>query len=104
MSTTVTLEARDGAVILPVRAQPGARRNGIVGVHDGAVKVAITQVAEKGKANQAIIEVLCEQLALRRAQVELIGGATSRQKRIAIRDIAIDELRRRIAEAISTSH
>ena len=44
--------------ILPVRAQPGARRNGVQGEQNGALKVAVTQVAEKGKANKAVLEVL----------------------------------------------
>ena len=38
---------------LGIKALPGSRRNGITGVHDGLLKVAVTQVAEKGKANAA---------------------------------------------------
>ena len=54
--------------------QPGARRNGIMGIHAGALKVAVTQAAEKGKANQAVADVLCDALGLRPSQIELRSG------------------------------
>lgn len=101
---SVVLESRDGAVILSIRAQPGARRNAIVGTHDGALKVSVTQAAEKGKANQAVMDVLCKQLELRPRQLELIRGAASRQKDFAIREIELDELQRRIARILSPAN
>lgn len=96
----IDLEQIDSGVILRVRAQAGARRNSIAGIHDGALKVSVTQAAEKGKANKAIIETLCDQLDLRRSQVELISGATSPQKRFIVRDIEPQELQQRIASQI----
>ena len=71
-------------VLLCVRAQPRARQARIVGEHGGALKVAVTDAPEKGKANQAIIDVLCDQLGLKRSQVMLIAGETSRDKRFLI--------------------
>ena len=44
--------------ILRVRALPGARRNEVRGEQDGALKVCVTQVAEKGKANGALRDLL----------------------------------------------
>lgn len=73
--------------ILPVRAQPGARRCGIVGEHNGAVKIAVSAPAEKGKANDAIQEILCAQLGLKRSHVQLLAGPTSRDKRFLLRDM-----------------
>jgi len=96
----VLLETRPDGVILPIRAQPGARRNGLRGVHDGMLKVTVTQVAEKGKANQAIVEVLCKSLQLRRGQIELIAGETSPQKKFLIREIPQADLATRISNAL----
>ena len=96
----VHLESRLDGVILPIRAQPGARRNGLRGVHDGMLKVTVTQVAEKGKANQAIVEVLCKSLQLRRSQIELITGETSPQKKFLIREISQADLATRITTAL----
>jgi uncharacterized protein (TIGR00251 family) len=89
----------DGIVLL-VRAQPGAGSNGIRGMHGGALKVAVTQVAEKGKANAAILEALAEGLGLKPSQLELIRGDTQRQKKFLVRGIDRDELAKRIEAAI----
>lgn len=93
----IPLEQRDDGVILPVRAQPGSRKNGIKGEQAGSLKVAVTQVAEKGKANKAIIDVLCAALNLRKSQIELLTGETTSQKKFLVREISLDELAARLA-------
>ncbi len=98
----IELSDHPQGVVVPVRAQPGARQAGVRGVYRGAVKVAVTQVAEKGKANQAVIEALADALGLKRSQIELLAGPAQRDKRFLIRGIAQDELARRIAAAIGT--
>ena len=95
----IALETHAEGVILPVRAQPGSRKNELKGEQAGALKVAVTQVAEKGKANKAIIEVLCNSLKLRRSQIELLAGELAAQKRFLVREITIEELAARIEQA-----
>jgi len=92
---------RDG-VILPVRAQPGASRAGIRGEHGGALKVSVTQVAEKGKANESLLETLAKGLGLQRSQIELVNGETHRDKQFLIRGIGREELAERIAALIDS--
>jgi uncharacterized protein (TIGR00251 family) len=92
----LALESHCDGTILPVRAQPGARRNEIRGVQDGMLKVCVTQSPEKGKANKAVVEVLSKTLRLRKSKIELIAGETSRQKRFLVRGITPDELAARI--------
>ena len=92
----IALESHPRGVILPVRAQPGSRKNELKGEHDGALKVAVTQIAEKGKANKAIIAVLCDALDLRKSQLELLSGDTSAQKRFLVTDITLDQLSLRL--------
>ena len=96
----IELEASDYGIILPVRAQPGSRSSGIRGVQNGALKVSVTQVAEKGKANKALIAVLGKQLGLRKSQIELISGPTAARKRFLVRDVSENQLRERIRQAI----
>jgi uncharacterized protein (TIGR00251 family) len=79
--------------LLAVRAQPGARKAGVLGEQAGALKVAVTAPPEDGRANQALTELLREWLGLKRSQVELAGGATSRNKQFLIRGLTPDELR-----------
>jgi uncharacterized protein (TIGR00251 family) len=84
-------------LILPVRAQPGARKVGVLGEQAGAIKIAVTAPPEDGRANQALIEALRELLGVKRSQVALLSGATSRNKRFLIRALKREELERRVA-------
>jgi len=74
--------------VLAVRAQPGARRNGIVGEQAGCLKVAVTAPPDQGRANKALVEVLAEALQLKRSQVELVSGPTSREKKFLLRGVS----------------
>lgn len=87
--------------VLPVRAQPGARRTGVQGGQAGALKVAVTAPPEDGRANQALVEVLRKALGVKRSQIELIGGQTSRDKRFLIRGLGRGELEARLKELLS---
>ncbi|HTN77938.1 MAG TPA: DUF167 domain-containing protein [Pirellulaceae bacterium] len=99
----IALEPHPRGVLLPVRAQPGSRKNELKGEQNGALKVAVTQVAEKGKANKAIIDLLCDELHLRKSQVELIAGETAGQKKFLIHDLNVEELQARLATLIRPS-
>jgi hypothetical protein len=79
--------------VLSIRAQPGARKNAVLGEQTGALKVAVTAPPEDGRANQAITELLREWLGLKRSQVELAVGATCRTKQFLIRALSPEELR-----------
>jgi uncharacterized protein (TIGR00251 family) len=92
----IALEERADGVLLAVKAQPGARQNALRGEHNGMLKVSVTQAPEKGKANQAIIEVLARELGLKRGQIELIGGETASQKKFLVRDCSLATLSERI--------
>lgn len=84
-------------LVLPVRAQPGARRMGIVGEQAGALKVAVTAPPEDGRANKALAEVLRDALGLKRSEIELLTGASSRDKRFLIRGLTRAELEDRLS-------
>ena len=96
----VLLEARDGGVILPVKAQPGAGKNELRGVQDGSLKVCVTQVAEKGKANKAIVEFLAKALKLRKSQLELVSGELASQKKFLVSDVELKDLRAKLRDAL----
>jgi len=91
--------SRDG-VLVNVHAQPGARRNAVIGEREGAVRVAVTAPPDKGKANAAILDVLAEALGLRPSQLALVSGETSRRKRILLAGIAPDDARARMDRAL----
>jgi uncharacterized protein len=86
--------------ILPVVAQPGAKRDAVLGERAEALRVAVTAPPDKGKANEAIRSVLAENLGCKAAQISMISGAASRPKRFLIRGIGPEELHRRIAKIL----
>lgn len=96
----LSLEPHADGTILPVRAQPGGRRNEIRGVQQGALKVSVTQAPDKGKANKALIELLADALGLKKSQIELVSGDTSRQKRFLVHGITVAELSARIDQEV----
>ena len=83
--------------VLPVRAQPGARKAGVLGEQGGSLKVAVTAPPEDGRANRALTEALRDLLKLKRSQVELLSGETSRDKKFLIRGLTRAELETRLA-------
>ncbi len=89
----VVLRETDQGLLLPVLAQPGAKRDGIVGVHDGRLKVAVRQIAEGGKANRALIKLLAREIGLKPNQLTLHAGTGSRRKEILIQGIELQSLR-----------
>lgn len=83
--------------VLPFRAQPGARRAGVLDERGEALRMAVTPPAEGGRANKALAETLAGVLGLKQSQIALIGGQTSRDKRFQIHGVPRAELERRVA-------
>lgn len=99
----IVLQTSKAGVLLPVQAQPGARRAGIVGEHGGRLKVAVSQPPEDGKANDAIINAVAQALQLKRAQVSICRGSSSRQKELLIVGSDVETLQQRLDVLIATS-
>jgi uncharacterized protein (TIGR00251 family) len=83
-------------VVLAVRAQPGSKRDEVRGVRDGLLKVSVTQIPEKGKANNAIRKQLAKFLELKISQIELLSGETATQKKFLLRNADPETIRRKI--------
>ncbi|HEX2655078.1 MAG TPA: DUF167 family protein [Xanthobacteraceae bacterium] len=76
-------------LLVHVRATPKAGRNSIDGIEtrsDGQVvlKVRVRAAPSDGEANAAIIGCLAKLLDLAPSRIRLVGGATSRQKRLKV--------------------
>lgn len=69
---------------LAVHVQPRASRNAVVGWHGEALKVALTAPPVDGAANAALIAFIAAHFGLRRHQVSLLRGDSSRQKLLAL--------------------
>ena len=100
LTAALDLRSSPAGVLLPLQAQAGARQNAITGVHDGRLKVAVTQVAERGKANREILRLLADALQLRKSQLELQSGTTSAEKLLLVRGLTVEDLHRRISDCL----
>lgn len=90
--TLIEIQSTAAGVVLPVRAQPGAKKNAITGEHAGMLKVSVTAPPEDGKANAAIIELLAKELGISKSSIELIAGATHRHKRFLLANVRREQL------------
>lgn len=92
----IRLTPHPSGLVLAVRARPGARVSAVLGEHDGALRVAVAQVPEKGKANAAVARALADALGCKPSQVELLTGPTSRAKTFLISGFDPSDLRARL--------
>jgi len=74
----------EGGVTFAVRVVPRAKKNEIVGVHGDALRIRLTAPPVEGRANEALIAFLAQRLGVRKSQVEIMAGATSRRKMIRV--------------------
>jgi uncharacterized protein (TIGR00251 family) len=88
-------------VLVSVRAQPGARKAGVIGEQSGALKLAVAAPPSDGRANEALVDLLRLALGLKRSQVELHSGATGRNKKLLVRGVTRSELAAKLAAVIS---
>ena len=87
-SATVPWRPLPQGVALLVRATPGARRAGVGGIvqtaEGPALAVKITEVAEKGRANKAVVALLAKALGVAKSALTLKRGETARLKYFVI--------------------
>jgi uncharacterized protein (TIGR00251 family) len=76
-----------GTVSFPVRVQPRASKDEIVGVMDGALKIRLQAPAVENQANEALVEFLAHLLKTSKSAVRILGGDRSRTKHIEIRGV-----------------
>jgi uncharacterized protein (TIGR00251 family) len=86
-------------VKLPIKVIAGSSRSGIAGWLGGTLRVRVTALAERGKANAAVENLLREALGLSGGGVEIVSGRSSPRKIVEIVGLSESEIRRRLAAA-----
>jgi len=67
-----------------VWVQPGAKKNELAGLHQECLKIRLSAPAVDNKANTALVEFVAALLGLKRSQVSLEAGHTSRRKTLRV--------------------
>lgn len=75
----------DGEGRLAVRVTPGARSE-LLEIADGKLLAKVRAKPEGGKANEAVKALIARALGVAPSRVDLLRGATSRQKLLQIGD------------------
>lgn len=77
------------ALICTIKVIPSSGRNAWALDKNGILKCYLKSVPEKGKANKELIKILADALSVAQRRISLVGGLTSRTKRVKI-DLAIN--------------
>lgn len=83
----MAIKAHKDGVMLFVKLTPKASKNTLVKLEENSdghtrLKVTVTAIPEKGKANNALVKLLSKKLGLPKTSIELIAGDQSRLKTI----------------------
>jgi uncharacterized protein len=69
---------------LLLKVIPKSSRDRVVGWVGDRLKVQVTAAPERGKANDAVVEVLAAALGVSRSQVRIVAGETSPLKTVEV--------------------
>ncbi|MGB8981644.1 MAG: DUF167 domain-containing protein [Anaerolineales bacterium] len=82
---------------LAVRVTPRASRNEIVELmEDGTIKVRIAAPPSDNEANEALIKFLAEVLGVPKSRLDIVAGASGRDKLVSVVDMDVETVHQRI--------
>ncbi len=93
----ISIRETAAGAVFRIRVVPRASRSEVAGIQGDALKLRITAPPVEGKANEECIRLLAETLGVKKGQVTIIAGHTSRTKTVAVEGVTAKELAARIA-------
>jgi uncharacterized protein (TIGR00251 family) len=81
-------KAKDG-IIIKVKVDPRSSRNEIVGVVDKTVRIKLTAPPVEGAANEQLIKLLAERFDIRKSDVIIMKGESSRHKLVKLKGVVL---------------
>jgi uncharacterized protein (TIGR00251 family) len=82
-----------------LRVSPGAARAAVVGRHGEGWKIRVAAAPEGGRANEAVIRLLADTLAVPRDAVTLVSGHGGRDKIVELAGLGAAQIERRLSSA-----
>jgi uncharacterized protein len=92
-------QARHGQARLTrisITVSPGAVRSEVVGRHGDGWRARVAAPPERGRANEALVELLAAALNVPRARIRVVGGQTSRRKIVEVEGLDGATVQRRL--------
>jgi uncharacterized protein len=83
-------------VRITVTVSPGASQSRIVGRHGDGWKARVAAPPERGRANEALVDLLADALDLPRSQLAVVAGLSARRKVVEVAGLDLDEIARRL--------
>jgi uncharacterized protein len=84
-------------MLIAVRVIPRSSRNTLEW-EQGALKARLTAPPVEGAANEALLGLLAERLGVPKRAIQIVRGATSRQKTVEIVGMMAEEVERKVKE------
>ena len=88
--STYPVEQRAGGSRLHILVAPWVSTTEVVGIHDGRIKIRVAAAPVDNAANDAIVRLLASNLGVRRSDVRIISGQSSRRKTVDVRGVTVD--------------
>ncbi|HAI99681.1 MAG TPA: DUF167 domain-containing protein [Dehalococcoidia bacterium] len=77
----------------PVKVQPKASRDQVVGYRDGVLQLRVTAPPDKGRANAAVVALLADALGVAKSRVRIVRGQSSRDKVLTVESLTPEDVR-----------
>ena len=87
-------------VLLHLKVQPRASRDGIDGVLGQELKIRVTAPPVDNAANQAVIELLADCLDCPKSALAILRGQTGRHKVVLVRGLAASQVWEKLKAAL----
>ena len=91
-----SVSERESGITFAVQVVPRSRKNEVVGLQGDALKVRVTAPPVDGAANKALCQFLAKALGVPKGRVEIVAGASSRHKVVAVTGITAEQARERL--------
>jgi len=73
-------------MLIKVKIIPNSSKNDII-IEDGVIKVKVTAQPIENKANKAMIELLSKKFKVPKSNIEIVRGATAKEKTLLIKSV-----------------
>lgn len=106
MPFTDALREKEGAVLIDIEVTPGAK---VIHVPSGynewrkRIEVKISETAQKGKANEQVIEKTAALFSVPPSRVSIENGMTNSKKTIRIDGVSLRNIQETLAAALQTA-